>query len=39
LKYSGESWKSKVNRTIEKIKEYGADVYVVTALDDVACNF
>ena len=38
LKYAGENWKSKLDKTIAKIKETGSDMFVVTALDEVACN-
>lgn len=36
---TGRAWTDKVSDVIEKIKETGADLYVVTALDEVACEF
>ena len=36
---AGESWKGKMNRTVMKLKESGADLVVITALDEVAWLF
>lgn len=39
MRAAGVTWKSKVNRTIEKLKEAKADLIVITALDETAWLF
>ena len=38
-KFAGESRKSKINRIREKLREYKADVHLLTMLDDIAWTF
>jgi Xaa-Pro aminopeptidase len=38
IKYAGLSWQQKMDKVIERLKLARADVFVVTALDDIACN-
>ena len=38
-KYCGESYKSKVTRVREKMKVFGADIHILTSLDDIAWLF
>lgn len=37
--YAGQAIREKITLVKEKINEAKADFYVVTALDDVACNY
>lgn len=35
----GETWQTKINRTIQKMAERDADVLVLTNLDEIACDY
>lgn len=37
MTFAGRSWKEKIQDTLDRIKNI-ADIYVVTALDEVACK-
>ena len=37
IKYAGLTWQQKMDKVLEKLKSVRADIFVVTALDEVAC--
>lgn len=39
IKYCGESFESKIKRLREKMKEFKADIHIITSLDDTAWLF
>ncbi len=39
IKYCGESFESKIKRLREKMKEFKADIHIITSLDDIAWLF
>jgi Xaa-Pro aminopeptidase len=39
IKYAGRTWQEKVQLVQTRIKNEGADLYVVTALDEIACLY
>ena len=39
IKYAGRTWAEKVQLVQARIKNEGADLYVVTALDEIACLY
>ncbi len=39
VKYAGKSWTEKMDEVISRMKAISADIFVVTALDEVACKF